>query len=50
MPQITEFWEALRLEAEISGHSLKHIVTSFVEEWENDINSQLSRIRKNTRF
>jgi hypothetical protein len=50
MPQITEFWDSLKLEAEISGHSLKHIVTSFVEEWENDIHSQFSCIKKNRRF
>ncbi|MFH0959633.1 MAG: hypothetical protein V1897_13115 [Pseudomonadota bacterium] len=50
MPKIAEFWEALRMEAEISGHSLKKIVTLFVEEWENDSRSQFSCIKNNGRL
>lgn len=50
MPKIVEFWEALRLEANTSGHSLKSIVAAFVEEWENQIHSQYSCIKKNRRF
>ena len=33
-PEITDFWNAMRLQAESGHESLKEVVTSFMSDWE----------------